>query len=155
MVGMYPGYWYVRNNHITQIKNSIHNGQLKEVYQTIVLSAQDFNMLDVQNENEFVWKGSMYDVVSYRLNDDGQYEVICFSDLTDDVLHHCLKQINSSNTNEHGTGTQLKYQLTDVFTMPDEHELPPISNILVSHYIQQAVACISPIASIPSPPPKF
>jgi len=119
------GYYLVFNFCQTRIKNFVQS-QIKEMNSEdlilIVLSASEKNNIQWENNDEFRFKGKMYDV-AFRKQENNKLYLYCYNDLREEHLFTSLKRhiknhIDNSATQKNSK-TVLKSPVSFFYTIPD------------------------------------
>jgi hypothetical protein len=154
------GYYLAFNFCQTRIKNFVQS-QIKEMDSEdlilIVLSPLEKNNIQWENNDEFRFKGKMYDV-AFRKQENNKFYLYCYNDLREEHLFTSLKKhiknhIDNSAAQKNSK-TILKSAVSFFYAIPDT------SKIFCFYYeVKIKDLNIFPLENIfiefPSPPPKL
>lgn len=119
----------------------------KDVVQ-LSLSSEEFKQLYRENENEFRFKGEMYDVIETKTKGD-QIIIRCIPDKKETVLLNEYQKNNNRNSSN-STIIQL---ITAQFVLPADHSLKPPEKIIKKNFTDHSSSLQNIASTILAPPP--
>lgn len=140
-----------------EIKRQIKRSVPKEELYTIIVTQSNENELVWKEKNEFVYRGSMYDIVTKETSNDTT-TYYCINDLQEEHLFAHLNELVKNKTGNKNPIGKIVDNLVKLFSAVDFKT----DNVYHFTYNSPSDFCtcfilgyVSPIISISSPPPQF
>jgi hypothetical protein len=121
----------------------------KELTQ-IILSKPESNLLDWEDENEFRYRGEMYDVIQMKSTGD-TVTFYCIADEKETVLFNQYQKNNKWN----GSSSFVFQLITATYILPTDHLLKQPEKIIESNFKDHSPSLKSPPSTVPQQPPNF
>jgi hypothetical protein len=146
------GYHLVFSFQIASVKSQMKDFlQKQEQHKDIVLlslSKEESKQLSWENENEFRYKGEMFDVIKKKAN--GNLVLIrCIPDKKETYLLNEYQKNNRRNTSN-STIVQL---ITAQFILPADHSLKPAEKLITNYFKDYCSRLQSLASTVLLPPP--
>jgi len=139
------------SNQKAQMKASLLQSRNRQ--HTLELSFSKEEALDLQweGDDEFKWKGEMYDVI-VKKTDKGRLVVTCISDKEEEKL--LSNYLSTTERNQNGSKNSLTKFTLDNFVPSEVEQLPTYCSFLKRVFSETSTALLFRSNSIVIPPPK-
>ena len=133
----------------SEIKAFLRNQKDHKELKQIILSKTESHLLHWEDENEFRYRGEMYDVIEMKSTAD---TVIfhCIADEKETALFNQYQKNNKRN----GSGSFIFQLITAPYILPTDHLLKQPEKVIQSHFTDDSPSLKNPPSTVPQPPPN-
>ena len=133
------------------MKKHLRLNRNREDLQEFIFDVSEARQLQWEDEEEFLWRGEMYDVVSKKM--DGEKLVItCIADKDEDRLLNEYQR--TTEHNQAGSKSSLVKFTVDNFVQPVSLEEKQYAESLQQSFSELSAELVFRPSTIISPPPK-
>jgi hypothetical protein len=117
LVGYYPIFLFQQNNIKKEIKKRIKQTVPESELQVLVFNQGTISQINWVDENEFLFKGNLYDIVRFEKNQNGETVYYCINDNQEKKLFASLDKLIQNafegKTNSEKTHNPVKHLVKD------------------------------------------
>ena len=131
------------------MKTFLRNHKDHKELTKIILSKTESNLLHWEDENEFRYRGEIYDVIEMKSTRDTMI-FHCIADEKETALFNQYQKNNKRN----GTGSFIFQLITASYILPTHHLLQQPEKAIQSHFRHHSPSLKNPPSTVPQPPPN-
>jgi len=133
----------------SEMKAFLRNQKDHKELTQLILSKTESHHLHWEDENEFRYRGEMYDVIEMKSTGD---TVIfhCIADEKETTLFNQYQKNNKRN----GSSSFIFQLITASYILPTNHLLQQPEKAIQSHFRDQSPSLKNPPSTVPQPPPN-